>query len=65
MEQLILYSTEFSAATNLLWPFSVRKSAGLKSSIIIFFTHFYAVEFDRKSKTTILPGTSKKASKRK
>ena len=44
---------------------SVRKSAGLKSTIIILFTHFHAVELNRKSKTTVLPSSSKKALKKK
>ena len=44
---------------------SVRKSAGLKSSMITFLTHFHAVELDRNSKKAILSNTSKKASKKK
>ena len=44
---------------------SVRKSAGLKSSMITFLTHFHAVELDRNSKKQILSSTGKKASKKK
>ena len=62
--KLILYSTEFSAATNLLWSFSVRKSAGLKSSIIIFLHTFTQLNLIGNQRQQFCPVRARKRRRR-
>ena len=53
------------AATNLSRPFISSQKCGFKIVNYYCFSYFHAVEIDRKSKTTNLPGTNKKTSKKK